>query len=193
MEFLKNLANLIKVKTIVTMVVMAVFTVLSLRGDITADNAMIVISMVVSFYFGTVSEKKGGALGFGKDKGDATKEKIMKALSDFLRPEFLGRVDEIAVFNDLSVESFEKIADLLLNELHESLQEKSIELKWTADVAGYLAEKSIGGLRGARDLRNLIRKEIEDGIANIIIENADSMISAIALEIKDNNLSITHI
>jgi hypothetical protein len=61
MEFLKNLGNLIKVKTIVTLVVMTVFTVLSLRGDITADNAMIIISMVVSFYFGTVSEKKGGA------------------------------------------------------------------------------------------------------------------------------------
>jgi uncharacterized protein (DUF486 family) len=61
MEFLKNLANLIKVKTIVTLVVMTVFTVLSLRGDITADNAMIIISMVVSFYFGTQAEKKGGA------------------------------------------------------------------------------------------------------------------------------------
>ena len=60
MELLKNIAALIKVKTIVTLVVMAVFVVLSLRGDISADNAMIVISMVVSFYFGTVSEKKGG-------------------------------------------------------------------------------------------------------------------------------------
>lgn len=61
MEFLKNIANLIKVKTIVTLVVMAVFVVLALRGDISADNAMIIISMVVSFYFGAVSEKKGGA------------------------------------------------------------------------------------------------------------------------------------
>ena len=60
MEFLKNFANLIKVKTIVTLVVMAVFTVLALRGDITADNAMIIISMVVSFYFGTQAERKGG-------------------------------------------------------------------------------------------------------------------------------------
>lgn len=61
MEFLKNLAALIKVKTIVTLVVMAVFVVLALRGDISADNSMIIISMVVSFYFGTVSEKKAGA------------------------------------------------------------------------------------------------------------------------------------
>jgi hypothetical protein len=61
MEILKNIANLIKVKTIVTLVVMAVFTILALRGEITADNAMIIISMVVSFYFGAVSEKKGGA------------------------------------------------------------------------------------------------------------------------------------
>lgn len=61
MEFLKNLANLIKVKTIVTLVVMAVFTVLALRGDIKADNVMIVVSTVVAFYFGTISERKGGA------------------------------------------------------------------------------------------------------------------------------------
>lgn len=61
MEFLKNFANLIKVKTIVTLVVMAVFTVLALRGDITADNVMIVVSTVVAFYFGTISERKGGA------------------------------------------------------------------------------------------------------------------------------------
>lgn len=61
MEFLKNLANLVKVKTIVTLIVMVVFTVLSLRGDITADNAMLVVSMVISFYFGTQHEKNGGA------------------------------------------------------------------------------------------------------------------------------------
>ena len=61
MDFLKNFANLIKVKTIVTLVVMAVFTVLALRGDITADNVMIVVSTVIAFYFGTISERKGGA------------------------------------------------------------------------------------------------------------------------------------
>ena len=139
------------------------------------------------------SEKKGGALGFGKEKGDATKEKIMKALSDFLRPEFIGRVDEVAIFNDLTVDNFEKIANLLLEELAGSLKEKAISLKWNDDVNKYLAEKSVGGSRGARDLRNLIRKEIEDTIANIIIENIDTGVSGIAIEVQNDKLELTHI
>ncbi len=139
------------------------------------------------------SERKGGALGFGKEKGDATKEKVMKALSDFLRPEFLGRVDEIAVFNNLTVEDYEKISALLLDELVSSLKEKDITFKYTADVPVYLAKKGHGGSRGARDLRNLIRKEIEDEIANIIIDNADSDVSAIAAEIKDEKLVFSHL
>ncbi|MBQ7296084.1 MAG: AAA family ATPase [Clostridia bacterium] len=139
------------------------------------------------------SERKGGALGFGKEKGDATKEKVMKALSDFLRPEFLGRVDEIAVFNNLTVEDYEKISALLLDELVASLKEKDITFKYTDDVPVYLAKKGHGGARGARDLRNLIRKEIEDEIANIIIDNADSSVSAIAAEMKEEKLVFSHL
>jgi len=139
------------------------------------------------------SERKSGALGFGKEKGDATKEKIMKALSDFLRPEFIGRVDEIAIFNALTVADYEKIAELLLGELAESLTEKGITFRWSADVCKYLAENSHDGQRGARDLRNLIRKKLEDGIANIIIDNADSPVSGIAAEIKDGEISLSHI
>ncbi len=137
------------------------------------------------------SERKTGALGFGKEAGDATKEKIMKALSDFLRPEFIGRVDEIAVFNQLTVENFEKIAVLLLEELKTTIAEKNIDFRWTDDVAVYLAKKSHGGQRGARDLRNLIRKEIEDGIANIIIDNADSELCAIAAEVKEDKIVLS--
>ena len=139
------------------------------------------------------SERKGGSIGFGKEKGDMTREKVMKALSDFLRPEFIGRVDEVAVFNNLTEEDYVKIAELLLSELKESLQEKFIEFKWTDEVKAYLANKAHGGSRGARDLRNLIRKEIEDEIANIIIDNADSVITAIAAEIKDEKLTLSHI
>ena len=137
------------------------------------------------------SERKGGALGFGKESGDATKEKIMKALSDFLRPEFIGRVDEIAIFNQLTVGDFEKIAELLLSELSKAISEKDIDFKWSEDVPRYLAEKSHGGQRGARDLRNLIRKEIEDGIANIIIENAENELTAIAAEVKDEKIALS--
>ena len=139
------------------------------------------------------SERKSGALGFGKEKGDATREKIMKALSDFLRPEFIGRVDEIAIFNALTVEDYEKIAELRLKELEGSLKEKDISFRWTPDVAKYLAENSHDGQRGARDLRNLIRKKIEDGVATIIIDNADSVVTGIAAEIKDGEISLSHI
>ncbi len=139
------------------------------------------------------SERKGSSIGFGKDKGEATKDKVMKALSDFLRPEFIGRVDEVAVFNSLTVDDYRKISELLLSELKGSLSEKSIDFKWTADVNDYLASKSEGGSRGARDLRTLIRKEIEDGIANIIIDNADSPVSAIAVEVSDDKLVLSHI
>lgn len=139
------------------------------------------------------SERKSGALGFGKEKGDATKEKIMKALSEFLRPEFIGRVDEIAIFNALTVENYEEIAELLLGELAGSLKEKDIEFKWNADVTKNLAENSHGGQRGARDLRNLIRKKIEDKIANIIIDNADSVVSGIAAEVKNGEIELSHI
>ena len=114
----------------------------------------------------------------------------MKALSDFLRPEFLGRVDEIAVFNPLNEESFEKIAGLMLTELKDSLKEKAIELSWTDDVLKYLAEKSVGGKRGARDLRSVIRKEIEDKIATIIIDNAETPVSAIAITAADGKVEL---
>ncbi len=137
------------------------------------------------------SERKGGALGFGKESGDATKEKIMKALSDFLRPEFIGRVDDIAIFNQLTVDDFEKIAVLLLKELSKAISEKDIDFKWSEDVPRYLAEKSHGGQRGARDLRNLIRKEIEDGIANIIIDNAENELTAIAAEVRDSKIVLS--
>jgi ATP-dependent Clp protease ATP-binding subunit ClpA len=139
------------------------------------------------------SERKGGVLGFGKEQSDATKEKVMKALSEFLRPEFLGRVDEIAVFNSLTTEDYEKISALLLDELVESLKEKDITFKYTAEVPAYLAKKGHGGARGARDLRNLIRKEIEDEIANIIIDNVDTGVSAIAAEISDEKIVFSHL
>ncbi len=139
------------------------------------------------------SEQKNGALGFGKDKGEATRERIAKALSDFLRPEFLGRVDEIAVFNSLTEDDYKKISVLLLNELRDSLKEKPIKLTWTDAVPAYLAKKAVGGKRGARDLRNIIRKEIEDKIASIIIDNYEENVSAISIEENDGKLEMKYL
>ena len=139
------------------------------------------------------SEQKNGALGFGKDKGEATRERITKALSDFLRPEFLGRVDEIAVFNSLTEDDYKKISVLLLNELRDSLKEKPIELTWTDAVPAYLAKKAVGGTRGARDLRNIIRKEIEDKIASIIIDKYEESVSAISIEENGGKLEMKYL
>ena len=104
--------------------------------------------------------------------------KAMKALSDFLRPEFLSRIDEIVVFNPLSKESFKKIAALMLDEMKEPLLEKKITLSYDDTVLENIAEKSFGGKFGARDIRKYIRKNIEDKVASAIIENSNQ-ISAI--------------
>ena len=139
------------------------------------------------------SNQSTGVLGFGKEKSTASKERVMKALSDFLRPEFIGRVDEVAVFNALSVEDYEKIAVLMLNELKESLSEKPIEFSYADDVPNYLAKKAEGGSRGARDLRNIIRKEIEDEVATIIIDTADDPARSIYVETNGEKLKISSI
>lgn len=139
------------------------------------------------------SERQGGVLGFGKEKNTAGKERAMKALSEFLRPEFLGRVDEIAVFNSLTEDDYKKISVLMLNELVEAIAEKDIILKYSDDVPSYLAAKSKDGARGARDLRNVIRKEIEDEIANIIIDHADEDVRSIYIEVSGDALKLSFI
>ncbi len=137
------------------------------------------------------SDRKGSSIGFGKEVADLTRDKVMKALSEFLRPEFLGRVDEVAVFNTLTQENYEKIAELLLTELKDALADKPLSLKWTDEVPVYLAKKAIGGTRGARDLCILIRREIEDKLANIIIETSDNPAIAVAVELVDGELKFS--
>ena len=119
------------------------------------------------------SERKEGAMGFAKDVQTATREKVMKALSDFLRPEFIGRVDEVVVFRALTESDYEKIAVLMLNELVGPLHEKGIHFTWEEGVPAILAKKAFGGQRGARDLRNLIRRRVEDQIASLMVEHCD--------------------
>lgn len=108
------------------------------------------------------SASKDSALGFGKTEEDASKEKVMKALSEFLRPEFIARVDEVIVFNSLKKDDFVKIADLMLSEYVPTLEEKHIKFTFDEKVCQLLAEKSCNGASGARDLRNTIRREVEE-------------------------------
>ena len=134
------------------------------------------------------SSRSEGALGFGKTQGDANKEKALKALREFLRPEFLGRVDEIVVFNDLDEEAFKKIAVLMLDEFKEPLRDKGITFTYTDEAVAELAKDSVGGTRGARDLRNNIRRKVEDKIAEKIIDNIDTPVSSITVDVNDGDI-----
>lgn len=127
------------------------------------------------------SASKDSALGFGKTEEDALKEKLMKALSEFLRPEFIARVDEVIVFNSLKKDDFVKIADLMLSEYVPTLEEKHIKFTFDEKVCQLLAEKSCNGASGARDLRNTIRREVEEKIANAMIEAGAGGVTAMHL------------
>ena len=125
------------------------------------------------------SDRSENLLGFGKTQADASKEKALKALEGFLRPEFIARVDEIVVFSPLTPESLAKIAELMLKELKDSLSERLIDFKFDNSVCTYLAEKCGNGKRGARELRNTIRREIENKLVDIIVDNGEGSIKAL--------------
>lgn len=124
------------------------------------------------------STSNDSALGFGKTQEDASKEKVMKALSEFLRPEFIARVDEVIVFNTLTKDNFVKIAHLMLSEYVPTLEEKHIKFTFDDKACEYLAGKSCSGKSGARDLRNTIRREVEEKIASAMIESGNNSITA---------------
>lgn len=134
------------------------------------------------------SEKRENALGFAKTQDDATREKVMKALSEFLRPEFLSRLDEIIVFRNLTEDDFVNISKLMLNEYIDSLNEKGIAFSYDDNLCRHLSKKAYGGQSGARDLRNLIRKEVEDKIASAIVESADGILTSINVTANDNGV-----
>ncbi|CDF01488.1 aTPase AAA family [Ruminococcus sp. CAG:624] len=121
------------------------------------------------------STDKTMGVGFNKTADDISREKAIKGLREFLRPEFIGRIDEIVVFKQLSKEDYTKIAGLMLDEMKEPLSEKNIELNYDENALKAIAEKSHGKTDGARDIRRVIRQNIEDKIANIIIEHASEI------------------
>ena len=127
------------------------------------------------------SDRNDNLMGFGRTVADASREKAMKALEGFLRPEFIARVDEIVVFSPLSRESLCKIAALMLDELKESLTERLIEFSYDESVCGYLADKCGGGKRGARELRNIIRREIENRLVDIIVDSGEGSIKELSV------------
>ncbi len=134
------------------------------------------------------SSDKSGIVGFSKTENDVVKEKTMKALSDILRPEFLGRVDEIVVFNKLDIENLKKICALMLDELKEPLLEKGILFAYDEKALELLTNQADGGKFGARDLRKIIRNQVEDKIANLLVDNYNNIPNSILLSTEENRI-----
>lgn len=126
-----------------------------------------------------------GSLGFNKSEGDINVEVTMKALERFLRPEFLGRVDEIVIFNQLTHDNFEKIARLMLDELVESLKDKGISLIYDDSVPVFLAKEAYGSKKNARGLRDSVRRDVEEKLANEIVFNQNVKINTFTLTATD--------
>lgn len=135
------------------------------------------------------STDKTTGVGFNRTENEITREKAMKGLRDFLRPEFISRIDEIVVFKQLTKENFASIAALMLDEMKEPLSEKNIILTYTDEALALIAEKAYGKPYGARDIRRVIRQEVEDKIAGIIIERA-SEVSELTVDVENVNLII---
>ncbi|MCI8496852.1 MAG: ATP-dependent Clp protease ATP-binding subunit, partial [Clostridiales bacterium] len=136
------------------------------------------------------SQKQDTLLGFGRTADDASREKAMKALREFLRPEFLSRVDDVVVFHHLTKEHLVRIAGLMLTELKDSLKEKNLSLSWDEEAAGVLAQKADGGKSGARDMHNIIRREVEDRIASLLIDQCDNPPTVLKLTGADGALQL---
>ena len=136
------------------------------------------------------SEGSVGGMGFGRSDGDKVKEKTMKALQGFLRPEFLNRVDEIITFNHLTEENFLGIADIMLKELQESLLSRGLTLSWDDDLRRLLVKKAYSVTYGARNLRRTIQKELEDPISEAIIDSFQHPISAIRIRVEGETVKL---
>ena len=149
------------------------------------DNTVIVMTSNAG------SDRRDGSVGFGRSLSEQSKDKAMKALSEFLRPEFLNRVDEIICFNRLSEENFRSIAGIMLGELRENLEEHGVALRWDESVIDRLVKTSYSVTYGARNLRRTIQREIEDGVAEKIIDSFEAPISQIALTAADDKIQIT--
>ncbi|MCL1866933.1 MAG: ATP-dependent Clp protease ATP-binding subunit, partial [Oscillospiraceae bacterium] len=128
------------------------------------------------------STDKSTGVGFDKTEGDISSEKAMKALKDFLRPEFMSRVDEVVVFQPLNEESYAQIAQLMTGEMIEALKEKEITLKIAKKVYANIAKKAFGGKYAGRDIRRIIRDEIENDVASLVVEKGEDVIRIINIK-----------
>ena len=136
------------------------------------------------------SNRKGGAMGFGGTVNDMGRERALKALGEFLRPEFINRVDEIVYFNSLTEENFRSIAKLMLEETRNAIAERGISMTWNTALIDYLVRKSYSVTYGARNLRRTIQKDVEDAIAQKIIDCRGENAGHISVSADDNGVVV---
>lgn len=160
------------------------------EGKITDAQGRIVSfeSTVIVMTSNCGTEQRASSLGFNKTPSDIVRDRVMQSLSEFLRPEFLGRVDEVVIFNQLTEEDFVKIAELMLGELKEPLAEKGITCLWDEAALKLIAHKAHGKQGGARDLRRLIRKEVEDKICSLLVERYANQPAGIQISAEDDSI-----
>ncbi len=139
------------------------------------------------------STDKDTGVGFNKTDNEVAHDKAMKGLRDFLRPEFLGRVDEVVVFNQLTEENYAAIAGLMLGEMKRPLADQGIELRYTDEALKLIAHKAHGHKLGARDIKRVIRSEIEDKIASLIVDKGEGAVAAVAVDADGDELKISSI
>jgi ATP-dependent Clp protease ATP-binding subunit ClpA len=136
------------------------------------------------------SEGRVGGLGFGRTDNEQSKEKALNALREFLRPEFINRVDEIVAFNRLSEENFLGIADIMLDELKQSLLTRDLELAWQDDLRQYLVKKAYSITYGARNLRRTIQRELEDPIAEKIVTSFERSLNKLVVRVGEDGITV---
>ncbi len=155
--------------------------------EVNFENTMLVLTTNAGSSTGMNS------IGFSEKEGSIASDRIMKALSEFLRPEFINRIDEIVVFNQLSLDDFGKIAKIMLSDLKASLAEKNITLDYSDAAIGFIAEKSYSRKFGARNLRRYIQSEVEDKAAELIISHYDAKIKGLYIDLCDERLTVVEI
>ncbi len=136
------------------------------------------------------SQTRENLVGFGRSGAEASRDKAEKALAQFLRPEFISRVDEVVYFAPLTAEHFEHIAELMLAELKAPLAERGIAFAWTKEAASWLAHSAADGKRGARDLRNAVRRQVENRIAMMLVTEGDAIAETLTVDVQDDEIVI---
>ena len=136
------------------------------------------------------SDKRTASVGFNQSVDQQGRDKAIKALNDFLRPEFINRVDEIVYFNHLTEDNIRQIAGLMLSDLRSVMAERGMTLTWDESVIDYLTEKGYSAVYGARNLQRLIQKDIEDAIATEIVDKRRGAASQVGLTVRDGAVAV---